>query len=248
MKKELDCPICGGSGYVLLEDGSAGACSCYKERSMLTAKSAAGLPTALQQMTFGNFNLANYPGNAKPAAGSGKSYLELAREAFAKTKACCKQFCAGKRPQRGVLLQGNVGSGKTHLAAAAVNYLLERERRNLLFTGATDFFEELKSSFDADEESKSKAWRLQQKVKKVPFLVIDDLGSHNFSDWARSVLFTILNYRLNEMQTTIITTNLNSEQLRENLGNRLMSRLVAQCQPCLLLANNDLRLQRSDYR
>ena len=139
MKKELNCPICGGSGYVLLADGSAGACRCYKERSLLAAKNAAGLPTALQQMTFGNFNLANYPGNAKPAAGSGKSYLELAREAFAKTKACCKQFCAGKRPQRGVLLQGNVGSGKTHLAAAAVNYLLERERRNLLFTGATDF-------------------------------------------------------------------------------------------------------------
>lgn len=241
-----DCPICGGSGYVLLEDGSAGACRCYKERTLLAAKSAAGLPTALQQMTFDNFNLANYPGNQRPTAGSGQSYLELARAAFAKTKACCEAVVKGGC-RRGVLLQGNVGSGKTHLAAAAVNYLLE-QHRDVYFLIASDFFEELKSSFDADEETKSKAWRLQQKVKKVPFLVIDDLGSHNFSEWVRSVLFTILNYRINEELTTIITTNLNGEQLRENLDSRLISRLVAQCQPCLLLANNDLRLQRSELQ
>ena len=180
MKKELDCPICGGSGYVLLEDGSAGACSCYKERSMLTAKSAAGLPTALQQMTFSNFNLANYPGNQWPRSGDGTSYLELAREALDKTKSCCEAVVKGGC-RRGILLQGNVGSGKTHLAAAAVNYLLEAHR-DVYFLIASDFFEELKSSFDADEETKSKVFRLQQKVKKTDTLVIDDLGSHNFSE------------------------------------------------------------------
>lgn len=245
--QEAECPICGGSGYILRPDGRAQLCRCHAERHFQQACRAARLQPALQKMTFERFELANYPGNAQAPDGKGRTYYELAKEACAKMRGCCEKLVVGGAP-RGLLLLGQVGSGKTHLAAAAVNYLLERERRNLLFTGATDFFEELKSSFDADEESKSKAWRLQQKVKKVPFLVIDDLGSHNFSDWARSVLFTILNYRLNEMQTTIITTNLNSEQLRENLGNRLMSRLVAQCQPCLLLANNDLRLQRSDYR
>lgn len=246
MKKELDCPICGGSGYVLLEDGSAGACSCYKERSMLTAKSAAGLPTALQQMTFSNFNLANYPGNQWPRAGDGKSYLELARAALDKTKACCEAVVKGGC-RRGILLQGNVGSGKTHLAAAAVNYLLEAHR-DVYFLIASEFFEELKNSFDGDEETKSKVWLLQQKIKKAQTLIIDDLGSHNFSDWTRSVLFTILNYRMNEELTTIITTNLSVSQLQENLDNRLISWLIAQCQPCLLLANNDLRLQRSGYR
>ncbi len=98
----------------------------------------------------------------------------------------------------------------------------------MYFLIASDFFEELKSSFDADEETKSKVFRLQQKVKKTDTLVIDDLGSHNFSEWVRSVLFTILNYRMNEELTTIITTNLNGEQLRENLDGRLISRLVAQ--------------------
>ncbi len=245
-KFNRDCSICGGSGYVLLPDGSAGACECYRERSLLAAKNAAGLPAALQQMTFANFNLANYPGNQWPRAGDGKSYLELARAALDKTKACCEAVVKGGC-RRGILLQGNVGSGKTHLAAAAVNYLLEAHR-DVYFLIASDFFEELKSSFDADEETKSKVFRLQQKVKKTDTLVIDDLGSHNFSEWVRSVLVTILNYRMNEELTTIITTNLNGEQLRENLDGRLISRLVAQCQPCLLLANNDLRLQRSGYR
>ena len=245
-KFNRDCSICGGSGYVLLPDGSAGACECYRERSLLAAKNAAGLPAALQQMTFANFNLANYPGNQWPRAGDGKSYLELARAALDKTKACCEAVVKGGC-RRGILLQGNVGSGKTHLAAAAVNYLLEAHR-DVYFLIASDFFEELKSSFDADEETKSKVFRLQQKVKKTDTLVIDDLGSHNFSDWTRSVLFTILNYRMNEELTTIITTNLSVSQLQENLDNRLISWLIAQCQPCLLLANNDLRLQRSGYR
>ena len=72
MSKQLDCPICGGSGYVLLEDGSARACECYKARTLLAARNAAGLPAALQQMTFDKFNLANYPGNQWPTAGGGK--------------------------------------------------------------------------------------------------------------------------------------------------------------------------------
>ena len=126
-KFNRDCSICGGSGYVLLPDGSAGACECYRERSLLAAKNAAGLPAALQQMTFANFNLANYPGNQWPRAGDGKSYLELARAALDKTKACCEAVVKGGC-RRGILLQGNVGSGKTHLAAAAVNYLLEAHR------------------------------------------------------------------------------------------------------------------------
>ncbi len=241
MSKQLDCPICGGSGYVLLEDGSARACECYKARTLLAARNAAGLPAALQQMTFDKFNLANYPGNQWPTAGGGKSYLDLAKAAFVKTKACCEAVVKGGC-RRGILLQGNVGSGKTHLAAAAVNYLLE-QHRDVYFLIASELFEELKKSFDGDEETKSKAWRLQQKVKRTETLIIDDLGSHNFSDWTRSVLFTILNYRMNEELTTIITTNMNGEQLRENLDNRLISRLIAQCEPCLLLANNDLRLQ-----
>ena len=141
-KFNRDCSICGGSGYVLLPDGSAGACECYRERSLLAAKNAAGLPAALQQMTFANFNLANYPGNQWPRAGDGKSYLELARAALDKTKACCEAVVKGGC-RRGILLQGNVGSGKTHLAAAAVNYLLEAHR-DVYFLIASDFFEELK--------------------------------------------------------------------------------------------------------
>ena len=242
MNKQLDCPVCGGSGYMLLPDGSAGVCECYKERNLLAAKKAAGLPAALQQMTFAKFNLANYPGNQRPTAGGGQSYLKLAKIALIKTKSCCEDLVKGGC-RRGVLLQGNVGSGKTYLAASAANYLLE-QHRDVYFLIASDFFEELKKSFDGDEETKSKAWRLQQKVKKTEILIIDDLGSHNFSEWTRNVLFTILNYRMNEELTTIITTNLNGEQLRENLGSRLISRLIAQCEPCLLLANNDLRLQR----
>lgn len=237
-----DCPICGGSGFILRPDGQAEVCRCYAERRMQQIFRAARLQPALQSMTFARFDLANYPANLPAPEGKGRTYYELAREALKKMQGCCdKVIAAGRGGQapRGLLLLGQVGSGKTHLAAAAANYLLRRRQR-VLFVVVPDFLDELRGAFSGQEDE---VRHLQEQAKRVPVLILDDLGSHNFSDWTRSVLFSILNYRMNECLTTIATTNLDFASLQELLGTRSLSRLLSLCEPCLLASDRDIRLR-----
>jgi DNA replication protein DnaC len=231
------CPYCGGGGFILQRDGTAKRCRCYAVQRLQQAQREARIQPALQKMTFGSFKLSCYPANAKPQGGKGRTYYELAREARDKANECCELVIRGAHP-RGLLLMGQVGSGKTHLAAAAANKLLQNGRR-VLFLVVPDFLDELRSSFGAEDVEMR---RLLDRAKHVEVLILDDLGSHNFTDWTRSVLFSILNYRMNEGLTTLATTNLDAEKLKELLGVRSLSRLISLCRPCLLASDRDIRL------
>lgn len=233
------CPECGGSGFILRQDGQAAVCRCYARKRLAAACRYARLQPALQKMTFETFSLACYPANVPALNGRGQSCYQLAKEALRKTRQCCDAVAVGKTP-RGLLLMGQVGCGKTHLAAAAANDLLLR-RKSVLFLVVPDFLEELRGAFSGADEGEIR--RLNERARKVDLLVLDDLGSHNFSDWTRSVLFSILNYRMNEGLTTLATTNLDFAALQELLGDRSLSRLLSLCEPCLLACDHDIRLQ-----
>lgn len=233
-----DCPKCGGSGYVLLSDGTAGRCSCWRKRQMLLAQKAARVQPMLRKMSFKSFDLSCYPSGEPAPGGKGETYYDLAEQARNKTVKLCEGVSRGEAP-RGLLLLGQVGSGKTHLAAAAANYLLAHGRR-VLFLVVPDFLDELRNSFSgAEAETQS----LLEAAKRTEVLILDDLGSHNLTDWTKSVLFSILNYRLNEGLVTIATANLNLAAMQELLGERSMSRLLTLCEPCLLMTPTDLRLR-----
>lgn len=233
-----DCPVCGGSGYVLLPDGTAGRCACWRKRQMLAAQVQAHIQPMLRKMSFKNFDLGCYPAGELAPDAKGQTYYQVAAAARAKTVDLCRAVCAGDRP-RGLLLLGQVGSGKTHLAAAAANLLLSRGKR-VLFLVVPDFLDDLRNSFSGVEVQTQS---LLDEAKRAEVLVLDDLGSHNLTDWTRSVLFSILNYRVNEGLTTIATSNLNIGAMNELLGERAMSRLLALCEPCLLVTAQDLRLR-----
>lgn len=232
------CPLCGGSGFILLADGTAKRCACYAERRLLNAQKRAGLQPMLRRMSFANFDLACYAPGIQAPGGRGRTYYELARAAKTKTEELCRAVCRGEQP-RGLLLLGQVGSGKTHLAAAAANLLLQKGR-DVVFLVVPDLLDELKSGFGGDETA---GQDLLRRAKRAEVLVLDDLGTHNMSDWTRGVLFALLNFRVNEGLTTIATSNLDRTALQETLGVRSLSRLLALCEPCFLPCDRDLRLR-----
>ena len=233
-----DCSFCGGSGFILQADGTARRCVCYAERRLLNAQKRAGLQPMLRRMSFDNFDLTCYASGIQAPVGRGQTYYELARAAKAKTEELCRAVCQGEQP-RGLLLLGQAGSGKTHLAAAAANRLVQKGR-NVLFIVVPDLLDELKSSFGGDETA---GQELLRRAKRAEVLVLDDLGTHNMSDWTRGVLFAILNFRVNEGLTTIATSNLDEVSLKDALGVRSLSRLLALCEPCFLPCDRDLRLR-----
>lgn len=118
-----------------------------------------------------------------------------------------------------LILTGKYGSGKTHLAAAIANYrqMLAEE---VMFITVPDLMDYLRTTYGGDADMSFN--QRFQKVRNVPLLVLDDLGTENPSAWAREKLFQIIDYRYVARIPTVITTAKAIEEIDERLRVRLL--------------------------
>ncbi len=127
---------------------------------------------------------------------------------------------------RWLLLMGEYGSGKTHLAAAIGNRWLERGGQALFLT-SPDLLDHLRSTFGPSSEIGYD--QLFQRVRNVSLLVLDDFGTEFATPWAREKLFQLLNYRYIHRLPTVLTTNADLDDLDGRLRSRLLdTELVSQ--------------------
>lgn len=113
---------------------------------------------------------------------------------------------------KGVYLNGSFGSGKTYLVACLFNEMAKRGVKSILVY-YPEFLVNLKSSFSDDFEEKRDC------VKRIPLLLLDDIGAENTSSWSRDeVLGPILQYRMENHLPTFFTSNLTIEELEEALS------------------------------
>lgn len=116
-------------------------------------------------------------------------------------------------PEGWVLLLGEAGCGKTHLAAAVANAVL-RSGGDVFFAVVPDLLDHLRASF-APNRGDLGYDELFENVRSAGLLVLDDLGPHKGSSWAMEKLFQIANHRFNSALPTVITSPLSLEELRE---------------------------------
>jgi DNA replication protein DnaC len=107
-------------------------------------------------------------------------------------------------PDGWLLLIGTNGCGKTHLAAAAANMLLEQDRA-VLFTTVPDLLDHLRAAYAPASEVTYDS--LYMSMREVEVLVLDDLGAQQTTAWAEEKLFQLINHRYVCRSPTIITTN-----------------------------------------
>lgn len=176
-------------------------------------------------------------------------------QAFEAITVFTENYLLEKNPD-GLLLVGGVGSGKTFMVSSVVNniidnineeeilqtglpkhYILEDITVNFnwfdrcidyaCFISVTELFEKLKASIAAQESYFYD--RMLQHLKTVQLLVLDDLGAEKSSEWTKSVLFEIIDYRYNEMLPMLITTNCPPKELKEKIGDRSYDRIREMC-------------------
>ncbi len=117
-----------------------------------------------------------------------------------------------KKHPKGLYLHGSFGTGKTYLISALFNELAKRNIRCAICY-YPEFLRSLKESFDTDYKEKFRY------IKKVPILLLDDIGAEVVSPWARDeILGSILQYRMEENLPTFFTSNLNLKELEEHLA------------------------------
>ncbi|MDO8568433.1 MAG: ATP-binding protein [Dehalococcoidales bacterium] len=132
-------------------------------------------------------------------------------------------FEFAKSPEGWLVFMGVAGCGKTHLAAAVVNYRYEAHQP-ALFIVVPEFLDHLRSAFRP--ESGLSYDHEFERVKTTPLLVLDDFGEQSTTPWAREKLYQLLNYRYNARLGTVITTRYSLEEILEKIDSSISSRMV----------------------
>ena len=116
-----------------------------------------------------------------------------------------------------LLLQGDYGTGKTHLAAAIANFAVNVGVPTLFIT-VPDLLDTLRFAYDNPEATFEQRF---DDIRTAPLLVMDDFGTQNATPWAQEKLFQILNYRYINRLPLVVTTNLMLEEIEGRIRSRL---------------------------
>lgn len=118
-----------------------------------------------------------------------------------------------KELTKGLYLHGSFGSGKTYLIAAMFNQLAKSNIKSCILFWP-EYLVDLKGSFGHDDYNDK-----LDIVKKIPLLLIDDIGAELTTAWSRDeVLCPIVQYRMQEKLPTFFTSNLDIEELEQHLS------------------------------
>jgi DNA replication protein DnaC len=138
---------------------------------------------------------------------------------------------------RGILLTGSIGCGKTHLAASALKWIIEQRGAEGLFCDYRELLRSIQNSYNPQVSATE--MEILTPVMNAEVLILDDLGAIRPSEWVWDTVSLILNARYNAVRTTIITTNyavlppgaggMKEETLGDRIGERMRSRLLEMC-------------------
>ncbi|MCB9746268.1 MAG: ATP-binding protein [Alphaproteobacteria bacterium] len=228
------CPLCKDTGLRVIErDGVevAGRCRCQLLPDRLELFNKAGLPARHLGSTFGSFNR-DLPGVA------------LGHDAV---RGWTDSYQLGQE-NKGLVLFGEVGRGKTHLMVAALRRLIFRYGVPCRFVEFSHLLADLKEGFDRGKPEAT----LLGPLSEVEVLAIDELGKGRRSDWELGIIDELISRRYNAMKTTLATTNygvkaqaaprgganryaepnlaqVTQQTLAERVGERVYSRLREMC-------------------
>ncbi len=157
------------------------------------------------RQTFGNFSLRQNEKLPSQDLKDLKRAFETARE-------------YAEHPRGWLLLTGSYGCGKTHLAAAIGNYQAGMGFPPLMVS-VPDLLDHLRSTFNPN--STVSLDRRFEEIRTARLLILDDLGTHSATPWAREKLYQLFNYRYNAELPTVITTSSTADELDPRLYSRM---------------------------
>lgn len=220
------CPLCFGTGMQIIANEGARICSCRRRKDDISEYQKVKLPKRYDGCHFHNY---------KPQNASQRAALNFA-SSFA------MDFPA---TDRGLLLMGTVGVGKTHLAVSILKGLTERGFYCLFYEFGT-LLKEIQDSYNPNTFTSELS--VLSPVLSADVLVLDELGASKPTDWVRDTLGHIINSRYNEKKFTIFTTNYlderkndREETLEDRIGVRTRSRIFEMCRSVVISGDDHRR-------
>ena len=187
------CPMCDDTRWVRGDKPPDGRkapvtrCDCHRFEQRLALLSRAHLPGRLAHCTFDNYSITNPVEQAEP---------------YGIARALAHGFKPGGI-NRGFVLWGPVGRGKTHLLAATVRVLVLEHGVEARFVEFSHLLSALKGRFDAGKGAAA----ILDELVAVEVLAIDELGKGMLTEWELSVIDELVSRRYNAARTVLATSN-----------------------------------------
>ena len=223
------CVHCGGSGYV----GSK-MCECLQKLCREEQKKELTYLSAGEE-TFDGFRLDYYPDRVEPRLGVN------IRRVMEKTYQTCLRYAMNFSESSGNLLfSGDTGLGKTFLSACIARAVAERGY-SVVYESAGHLFTRLeRAKFSGDEDAR----REIEKYSICDLLIVDDLGTEMPGQFTTAALYTLINDRILSGKATIISTNMNTEDMAKRYSSQIASRLRGSFQR-VAFVGEDIRLKKN---
>ncbi len=236
----MDCKYCDGSGFRFDEQArKAYPCSCRPARlARKRAAAVAGrIPKAYRGVSF----------ERAPLPSLERSHRHVVRAVRRYCDSMSEQLAAG----RGMWFTGPPGTGKTTLAMLISKHAMESDHTVAIYS-LPRLLSLLRETF-RDDSPRSLS-QLVDVLCSVDLLHIDDVGAEQTTPWVLEQLYTVVNTRYEEQRSIIVTTNLIGTEssadahpaaaLREQIGERTVSRLYEMCGEPLPMFGDDQRLDK----
>ena len=140
---------------------------------------------------------------------------------------------------RNLFFYGTVGTGKSFLSGCIARELLQRGCSVLYFSAAGLFDTLARYTFDG--RLKDSLQDFCEDLYGCDLLIVDDLGTEITNSFVTSALFSCLNERHLRGRSTLISTNISLEELRDRYSDRIFSRISSGFTLCKL-TGPDIRI------
>ncbi len=219
---QWDCELCHDTGRIY-KNGKYILCNCAIGSSLKSKREISNIPRHLYQASFKTANLNYYDDNRE--TDKGMTFRENAQKIYSHAQNFTRNYKKGHY-NRGLIIEGPIGSGKSFLLGCIANDLIKRNIE-IKYIVYTDLLQEIRDSYeDSNGESELK---LISSVQEIPVLLIDDLGTEKASEFASNILYQIIDKRYREERPIILSTNFSIQELQERfsiMGERIFQRLL----------------------
>lgn len=228
LQPQFTCRICGDTG---LHEGHT--CNCVTELMHQLRRQELGGVSPLSSCNFENFSLDYYSDQPNPEFGF--SPRENMRSILPQCVDYAQHFSADCPS---LFFAGDAGLGKTHLALAIANRVLNAGFDVLYLSSQTAF-----AAIDRDRYTGG--GETLQAMLEAELLILDDLGTEFLTPFVSSCLYRIVDTRLCRKLPTIYTSNIRSQQtLNSRYTEKVASRLLGSC-TLVHFFGDDIRLLKT---
>ncbi len=209
-------------------------CECYIDLLKKYSAEKMSSMTPLELSSFEDFNLNYYPKKTE----KGKAPYDTMRDVYNR---CVKYAENFDTDSVNLYFCGRTGLGKTHLSLAIANEVLKKGY-NVVYGSVINFLNKL----EREKFGRADSFETEDVLIGADLLILDDLGAEFSSAVAISSLYNIINSRIARGVPTIISSNLNLDDIKTRYPESIASRIIGNYVPVVFTGDDIRQIQNNE--